>query len=141
MGVAGLNTASSPGRPATDLGSPVAKILIVEDEPDMRSLIGMVLEYAGHEVLEAHHGAAAIERIRESLPDLVITDIMMPVMDGRELVERLRSDPETAAVPVLVVTASDHLPVPGADAALGKPFLPEEIREAVRVLLEARGPA
>jgi CheY-like chemotaxis protein len=122
----------------------VAKILVVEDDLDIRLLLRLLFEAAGHEVLEAHHGAAAIECIKESPPDLVITDIAMPVMDGRELVERLRSDPETAAIPVLVVSAHTRPEVPGADGALAKPFLPEEVLEASRALLESehrRGPS
>ncbi|MGH2734735.1 MAG: hybrid sensor histidine kinase/response regulator [Actinomycetota bacterium] len=121
---------------AEERGGPVPKVLIVEDEPDMRFLLKVLLEGTGYDVLEAHHGAAAIGRARDSRPDLVITDIMMPVMNGRELIEHLRSDPELVEIPILVVSSNSRPHVPGADAAIAKPFLPEEVLDAVRALLE-----
>lgn len=120
----------------------MARILVVEDEPDMRFLLRALLESGGHEVLEAHHGAVALERLEDSSPDLVVTDVMMPVMDGNELIRRLRSDPKTAAIPILAVTARARLPEE-ADAYLSKPFLPEEVLEAVVALVkeDSHGPS
>ena len=100
----------------------VRKVLVVDDESNMRFLLRMVFESEGFEVVEAHHGAAALERVKEEQPDLVVTDLMMPVMNGRELVERLRGDAETAEIPILVVSANANIAVAGADAALSKPF-------------------
>ena len=85
---------------------PVSTILVVDDESNMRFLIRMILEHAGYEVVEAAHGAAALERAKQSPPDLVVTDLMMPVMNGRELIERLRAEPETAGIPIVVVSAN-----------------------------------
>jgi CheY-like chemotaxis protein len=100
----------------------VLKVLVVDDESNMRFLIRMILEGAGYEVVEAAHGAAALARVKESRPDLVVTDLMMPVMSGRELVERLRADPETASLPIVVVSANSSSVATTADAVLGKPF-------------------
>lgn len=113
----------------------MATILVVEDEPDMLFLLGMVLRRAGYEVVEAPHGAAALERLEESQPDLVVTDLMMPVMDGGELIARLRADPKTEAIPILLVSANPNHTA-GADAILRKPFDPDELLERIRTVLQ-----
>jgi len=100
----------------------------------MRFLVRVTLEGAGYEVVEANHGAAALERVQESQPDLVVTDLMMPIMGGRELIDRLRSDPQTASIPVLVLSANGNLRAGGADGALSKPFDPQSLVESVRTL-------
>lgn len=105
----------------------------------MRFLVRVTLEGAGYDVVEAHHGAAALERAKESLPDLVVTDLMMPVMSGRQLIDRLRSNPETAAIPILVMSANGNLSVGAADAALAKPFDLDELVETVRRLSQEGG--
>jgi CheY-like chemotaxis protein len=76
----------------------VSRILVVDDEPDQRFLLRRIFERAGHEVSDATDGAAALRAVRESAPDLVVTDMMMPVMSGVELVRCLRGDPATAMV-------------------------------------------
>jgi CheY-like chemotaxis protein len=111
---------------------PVSRILVVDDESNMRFLIRMTLEDAGYEVIEAMHGAAALERAKESTPDVVVTDLMMPVLNGRDLIERLRAQPETAAIPIVVVSANPGGVADTADAVLGKPFAPDALLEAVR---------
>ncbi len=105
----------------------------------MRFLVRVTLEQAGYVVLEAHHGAAALALASESPPDLVITDLMMPVMGGRELIDRLRSNPETAAIPILVLSANGNIRAGAADAALGKPFDLEDLLENVRTLSKEGG--
>lgn len=100
----------------------------------MRFLIRVTLEGAGYDVVEAHHGAVALERAKDSQPDLVVTDLMMPVMGGRELIDRLRSDPQTTSIPILVLSANGSLRVGDADAALSKPFDPDALLENVRTL-------
>jgi two-component system chemotaxis response regulator CheY len=119
--------------------SRVRKILIVDDESSMRFLLRIILESAGYEVLEAHHGADALERVKESRPNLVVTDLMMPVMNGRDLVRRLRSDPETAGIPILLISANPHAEVAAVDAIVGKPFEPEAFVEAARSLAGSGG--
>jgi CheY-like chemotaxis protein len=116
--------------------STVKTILLVDDESNMRFLLRMILESEGYEVIAAQHGTAALETLRESRPDLVLTDVMMPVMSGRELVERLRADPETADIPIVVVTAAHELVLPGADAVIAKPFDEDELLAIVRSLTE-----
>ena len=113
----------------------MAQILIVDDEPDIRFLLKMILQSAGYEVIEANHGVAALERVAEARPDLVVTDMMMPLMDGRGLIERLRSDPQTASIPILVVTA--HANATAGDAMLNKRTLrPRELLETTESLIE-----
>jgi CheY-like chemotaxis protein len=117
----------------------VRTILIVDDESNMRFLIRMTLESAGYEVVEAAHGAAGLERAKDSRPDLVVTDLMMPVMSGRELIQRLRADPETASIPIVVVSANSKVVDIGADAVLRKPFDPEELVAVVRSSADGGG--
>jgi len=107
----------------------------------MRFLVRVTLESAGHEVVEANHGAAALERATESPPDLVVTDLMMPVMSGRELIDRLRSNPLTASIPILILSANGSLRIGDADAALAKPFDPDVLLENVRTLSPAKAAA
>ena len=103
----------------------VARILIVEDEPDLRFMIKLILDRGGHEVVEARDGADALQRVQARRPDLVITDVMMPVMDGLELIRHLRSNPQTAMIPILAV--SSHSEIPAADGTLEKPFEPRHL--------------
>jgi CheY-like chemotaxis protein len=110
------------------------KILIVDDEPDLRYLLRRVFERAGHIVTDAGHGEAALESVRGTLPDLVVTDMMMPVMDGAELIRRLRADPATAQIPILAATGDPRLAV-GADAVLSKPYQSAQLLAAVNSLL------
>lgn len=105
----------------------------------MRFLVRVTLEGAGYEVIEAAHGAAALERAKASPPALVVTDLMMPVMGGRELIDRLRSDPDMASIPILVLSANGNLRAGSADAALNKPFDIDELVETVRTLSQEGG--
>ncbi len=114
-------------------------VLIVDDEPSIRFLVRVTLENEGFDVVEAHHGGAALARVQESRPDLVVTDLMMPVMGGRELIERLRADPDTASIPIVVLSANGNLKAGAADAALGKPFDPVSLLESVQTLVSEGG--
>jgi CheY-like chemotaxis protein len=113
----------------------VGRILVVEDEPDLRFIVRRVLARAGHEVTEAGDGAAALTVVQQSSPDLVVTDIMMPVMDGVQLVRALRANPATAAIPILVVSGDWQL-AGDVDAVLAKPYRAAELLEAAEGLLE-----
>ncbi len=97
------------------------RILVVDDEPDQRFLLRRIFERAGHQVADACDGAAALRAVQESPPDLVVTDIMMPVMDGAELIRRLRGEPATAGIPVLAASGDAYL-ADGADAVVPKPY-------------------
>jgi CheY-like chemotaxis protein len=96
-------------------------VMVVDDEPDMRHLLRVTLENAGYGVVEAAHGEAALEQVQRARPQLVITDRMMPRMNGVELIERLRTDESTRAIPIVMITGTRGDEV-GADAVMGKPF-------------------
>jgi CheY-like chemotaxis protein len=98
----------------------VPRILVVDDEPDQRFLLRRIFERAGHEVTDAPDGAAALRMARESPPDLVVTDMMMPVMDGAELIRCLRGG-ATAHIPILAASGDAHL-AGAADAIVPKPY-------------------
>ncbi len=85
------------------------RILVVDDEPDQRFLLRRIFERAGHQVADACNGAEALKAVQESPPDLVVTDVMMPVMDGVELIRRLRGAPATAGIPILAASGDCHL--------------------------------
>lgn len=124
-----------------------ARILVVDDEPNLVDLIRTTLERQDYEIIEAHDGAEAIEKVRNALPDLVILDVMMPKMDGFEALEEIR---EISTVPVLMLTvrASEADKVRGlelgADDYLPKPFGHRELSSRVKALLrrsQMAGPA
>ena len=117
----------------------MARILVVDDEPAQRFALRRIFERAGHEVIDAGDGASALLAVRESPPDLVVTDMMMPVMAGAELIQRLRSDPATSGLPILAASGDPHLAV-GADAVIAKPYTWERLTEVANGLLrEGRG--
>ena len=105
----------------------MAKILIVDDRPLNREFLVTLLGYGDHCLLEASDGAEALELIRTERPDLVITDILMPTVDGYELVSRLRAEPSLADTRVIFYTATYRTPEPylaedcGVSAVLAKP--------------------
>jgi DNA-binding response OmpR family regulator len=87
------------------------KVLLIEDEDAVRSLLRMVFEQAGYLVSEASDGSAGLHKASTEAPDVIVLDLMLPRLDGETVLRRLRQDPATAATPVLIVTASDS----GAD--------------------------
>src|SRR5512139_2209435 len=112
------------------------KILIVDDEPFNVDYLEQELEEADYETIAAVDGQDALDKVHSETPDLVLLDIMMPVMDGFEVLSRLKTDPDTRDIPVIVISASNNLSSVvrgiqlGADDYLPKPFEP--------VLLHAR---
>src|ERR1700704_1875725 len=116
----------------------MATILIVDDRPTNRQFLVTLLGYGGHRLLEAANGAEALERVRAERPDLVITDILMPTMDGYEFVGHLRAAPDLAPIPVIFYTATYSEPQAktladscGVRIVLPKPCDPERILAAV----------
>jgi phosphate regulon transcriptional regulator PhoB len=123
------------------------KILVVEDEADIRELLRYNLAQEGFAVEEASDGAEALDRIGRRAPDLLVLDLMLPQMSGLELCRRMRSNPETAKLPILVVTAKSAevdrilgLEM-GADDYVVKPFSPREVVARVKALLRRANPA
>jgi CheY-like chemotaxis protein len=114
----------------------MANVLIVDDEAGLRFVLRVTFELAGHSVTEAADGKIALEQIRSSRPDLVATDFMMPVMNGAELIAELRADPQTASIPVLLISSSPGaVRVPGADHFMEKPLDPADVLEQADALL------
>lgn len=114
------------------------RILVVDDEPDLRFILRRTFEAAGHEVIDAGTGADALACVTGTPPDLVVTDMMMPVMGGPELIARLRGDPATAHIPILAVTGNGEHAV-AADAVLPKPYQPRQLLAAAETLLPQKG--
>jgi CheY-like chemotaxis protein len=104
-------------------------ILIVEDEIDLAESLQLLLARKGYRVVLAYDGRDGLEKAIAEEPDLVLTDLMMPIMDGRELIARLRADPATRRIPVVAMSASHE-----AHRAVGlrKPFDAEELVRRVR---------
>ena len=102
----------------------MSAILIVDDEQPVREFIGLVLADAGHQTVLASNGRHALELMRAGRPDLVISDVMMPLMNGVELCQHLKRATETAAIPVILMTSAGENVAAGAgyDAFLAKPF-------------------
>jgi CheY-like chemotaxis protein len=115
----------------------LSRILVVDDEPDLRYVLRRIFERAGHEVVEAGHGEAALDSVRAMPPDLVVTDMMMPVMCGADLIGRLRADAATAQIPILAATGDPRL-ADGADAVLTKPYESQQLLAAANALLEQK---
>ena len=122
----------------------MSKILVVDDEAPIRALMRATLTMAGHQVVEAGGGEEALEKIKKQNFDLVVLDIMMPVTDGYEVLERIRAIPSRANLPVIVVTAKTYESegimremTAGAIDHLGKPFDPEDLEIAVSRALTA----
>jgi len=82
-----------------------SRILVVDDEVDISTVLSVTLRRAGFDVRTASDGIEAIEAIRQELPDLVILDVMMPVMDGYEVLRAMKADPVTKSIPVIMLTA------------------------------------
>jgi CheY-like chemotaxis protein len=85
---------------------PAKLVLVADDEGDIVELVAIVLRRAGYDVITAHDGATALARAREHSPDLCVLDGMMPRLPGFKVLEQLRADPATQAIPVLILTAT-----------------------------------
>jgi DNA-binding response OmpR family regulator len=127
-----------PGAP------PAACILVADDEPAITALFAQMLDYAGFRVVQAHGGAEAVSLARQRKPDLILLDVMMPDLDGRDACQVLKMDQTLRDVPVVLFSSADERDVywraAGADGFLQKPFsirtLPDVVREYLHTLAE-----
>jgi two-component system, OmpR family, response regulator VicR len=129
----------------------MAAIMVVDDEPEIVTLLTFVLEADGHTVGSAGHGVDALEKLgveparhEKPLPDLIVLDIMMPVMDGYQLNMRLQTEARTKDIPILVLTAKGQKMrdlfemAPNVAAYVQKPFDPKMLRELISGILTSR---
>jgi twitching motility two-component system response regulator PilH len=119
----------------------MSKVLVVEDSPAQREMIAGLLKDSGLDVSEAGDGVAALEAIQGQMPDLVVLDIVMPRMNGYEVCRRLKADPATQKVPVVMCSSKGEEfdrywgIRQGADAYISKPFQPKELIGTIKQLL------
>jgi len=128
----------------------MSTLLIVDDEPEIVTLLSFVLKQDGHNILEAGNGVVALERLgveppaAVNRPDLIILDIMMPIMDGYALNQRLQKEEKTRDIPILVLTAKGQKMrelfemAPNVAAYVQKPFDPKMLRELISGILSGK---
>lgn len=115
----------------------MAHIVVADDDPDILNIVCLSLESMGHTVERAANGLEAVALTKASLPQLVVMDLMMPDMNGYEATAALKADPDTAAIPVLALTAKamrgdeERGRAAGVDAYLTKPFRISQVIEVV----------
>jgi DNA-binding NarL/FixJ family response regulator len=118
------------------------RLLVVDDEPNLLRAVGACLRGEGFDVVTARSGAEALVRVAETVPDLIVSDVRMPGMDGYQLARQLHSSARTALTPVVFLTAKDETSDriegfrAGVDAYLTKPFEPDELVAVIRSILE-----
>jgi CheY-like chemotaxis protein len=117
------------------------RILVVEDESSILAALTLLLDMEGYRVVEATDGRQGLERLASFAPDLIITDYMMPFMDGVEMIRRIRRDPRFSDVPVILISAAPphDVDLGGlADASLPKPVGIDRLLEVIARLLERK---
>ena len=118
------------------------KVLVVDDEIHIVQVVAIKLRNNGFEVFTCENGAQALQLASKEKPDIVITDVQMPVMTGLELVQNLRSKPDTAGIPVIMLTARDFAIEDrqkkelNISACVSKPFSPRELLQSVEEVLK-----
>lgn len=116
------------------------RLLVVDDEPNLLRAVAACLRSEGYEVATARSGRDALVSLAESVPDLIISDVRMPGMDGHALVHRIRSSPRSALIPVIFLTAKDQKEdriegfQTGVDVYVTKPFEPDELLAVIRAI-------
>ena len=118
------------------------KILVVEDEPHIIKLISFILKSSGYDVIEAEIGAVGLKKAKTEKPELIVLDVMMPKMDGFEVAKKLKADPATRNIPILMLSSKAQFEdkMKGIDSGatdyITKPFDKQELLEKVREVLE-----
>ncbi len=120
------------------------KVLVVDDEPDVVELLELTLKSEGFSVISAFDGIAALDLVSTEKPDLVLLDLMMPMMSGYEVCEQIKSNPQTQSIPVICVTSA-HTPDArarslqlGAADVITKPFYPSELIARIKRYVQPR---
>jgi CheY-like chemotaxis protein len=128
----------------TERGFGMSRVLVIDDESVVGVILRMAFEANGHETLVAEGGRSGIEKARAEHPDVIVLDLMMPAVNGYDVLEELRDDPVIEEIPILVLTAvtlsreRDRCISEGADAVMTKPFDPRDVADAVDELLSGR---
>lgn len=118
------------------------RILIVEDTEDNRQILRDLLTSAGFDIVEAHDGKAAVEAAAEHLPDLILMDIQLPILNGYEAIRLIKANDALQAIPIIAVTSyalsedKEKARSAGCDGYVAKPFSPRQLLATVRDLLE-----
>lgn len=121
----------------------MARIVVADDDPDILNIISMSLEAMGHQVSRATNGREAVDAVKAQHPDLVVMDLMMPEVDGYQATKELKSDPGTASIPVLALTAKamrgdeEKGRQAGVDAYITKPFRISQVIEVINQFVAA----
>ncbi|MFN3491186.1 MAG: response regulator transcription factor [Anaerolineales bacterium] len=119
----------------------MARILIAEDEPDIRELVAFTLRFAGHEVTATSNGEEALHKAKELIPDLIMMDVRMPKMTGYDACRAMKADDSLKDVPVVFLSAKGQdteIQIgleAGAEEYLLKPFAPDQLVERVKAIL------
>ncbi|MBA3530599.1 MAG: response regulator [Ardenticatenales bacterium] len=120
------------------------RILIVEDNPNNRDMLTTILKFHGFETIQAEDGQQAIEKARETVPDLILMDLSMPVMNGWDATRQIKQDPALAHIPIVAVSAYDMLQdkeaalAAGCDAFLSKPLNMFALKERLEAIMAKR---
>lgn len=119
----------------------MARILIAEDEPDIRELVAFTLRFAGHEVVATSNGEEALHKASEIIPDIILMDVRMPRMTGYDACRAMKADPLLKNIPVVFLSAKGQDSEiqtgleAGAEEYLLKPFAPDQLTERVKAIL------
>ena len=122
-------------------------VLVVDDFADNREMYSEYLSFSGYEVIEAKNGIEAIEAAQQRMPDIIIMDLSLPVMDGWEATRRLKADEHTRRIPIVALTGhalaghSKGAKEAGCDSFLAKPCLPDQLVTEIRRMLDGGGKA
>jgi DNA-binding response OmpR family regulator len=118
------------------------RVVCIEDEPEMIDLVRLILGRKGFDVIGADGGIEGLEKVKTEKPDIVLLDLMMPDMDGWEVYQQIKADPEIREIPIVVVTAKAQsidkvlgLHIAKVDDYITKPFGPQELLESVEKIL------
>lgn len=113
-------------------------VLVVDDEPSILDIVSMFLEAEGYQVVQARNGREGLDRARAERPDVVISDVMMPLLDGRELCNTIHGDPDLSTIPVIMMSAAGESAIRDSchpDAFITKPFDLEVLLDTISTVV------